>query len=623
MNPKASQFAFGKWQFAICNNAEHCEQRAPLSDRPRRSPRRGGTYIAVLGTSLLVALLAIAALTGQRIQNRLLASAAEIRQAELNANTAVELALLAMKQDPNWRTTYSNGSWFANRGTAAGTCSASVTDPLDGNLANTADDPVVIVGIGSSGQAEQRVQVTVDSLRGPLSCLRSAVAVGDSIDLSGDTLRTNGLITANQISASSSQVYGTVEAVTVSGSTYNGTSTQINSSKRPTMPDWANVFQYYRDNATNIPVTSLQTWTQINLGRNINMESAISSSDWTGSAPNIPTCQVSQSNNYNRTSGGTYSLRVQNRNAWYAGPAQPIDAYVKPGQQYYVEAYVYLPLLAVTRNFHISLYTKGSGSAQFNTTSDTLVLGGLGWVKLSGNITAPSWTGSLEYAFVKIAGSDTLNTADFYLDDFLIRETTTGRVMYRQSLGPGRNPYGTANAQGLYKIDCTNQKVIIERSRINGTLVLINPGAGTCIGNSGPICMSPAVAGYPVLLVDANTADNADILINASNRSLSEKEDSTNFNPTGVPHDEFSIDTDTNDIYRSEIYGLILVEDDVTYQNRALVRGQIVAGDDILNSSGELEIEFQTDSLLNPPPGLFAPYTYQRRAASAQKALAP
>ena len=94
-----------------------------------RNRRTGGVYIAVLGTALIVALLGMSALIGQRIQNRMLVASADIRQAQLNANTAVELALLTMKQDTNWRTTYSNGNWFVNRSTGAGTCTLNVIDP--------------------------------------------------------------------------------------------------------------------------------------------------------------------------------------------------------------------------------------------------------------------------------------------------------------------------------------------------------------------------------------------------------------------------------------------------------------------------------------------------------------
>ena len=70
-----------------------------------------------------------------------------------------------------------------------------------GNLANNADDAVVLLGIGYSGEAQQRVKVTLDPRKEPISCLRSAIAVGDAATLSGDILRTIGLITANSNSS--------------------------------------------------------------------------------------------------------------------------------------------------------------------------------------------------------------------------------------------------------------------------------------------------------------------------------------------------------------------------------------------------------------------------------------
>src|SRR2546423_4232940 len=93
--------------------------------------RTGGVYIAVLGSAMIIALLGLCALIGQRIQNRLVSSSTDIRQAQLNANTAVELARLSMKQDSSWRTNNPNGSWFTNRSTGNGTCAANVVDPYD------------------------------------------------------------------------------------------------------------------------------------------------------------------------------------------------------------------------------------------------------------------------------------------------------------------------------------------------------------------------------------------------------------------------------------------------------------------------------------------------------------
>ncbi len=607
-NWEVRQSAICILQFAICNSRIRFAQR---------QHRTGGVYIAVLGTSLIVALLGLSALLGQRIQNRMLVAAADTRQAQLNANAAVELALLTMKQDVNWRTTYSNGNWFTGRATSAGTCSLNVTDPIDSTLSNGPDDPVVVLGVGYSGKAEQRVEVTVDPRRDPFSCLRSAIATGGAINLSADTLRTNGLISANDIDATASQVYGTVEAVTVSGSTYNGATTQIDSTKRPTMPDWATVFDYYRTNGTEINIGSLPTSTP-NLGRNVGIENG--DTYWTGTPPGIFTADIQQSGS--EFHSGSYSLEVQNPTGITSGAAQYIDHFVKPNQQYLVEAWVRLDD-SVANLFYLSLHTKGTGGPAQVSLGPTFLLLTKTWTGISATLTAPSWSGDLEYAFVKVGSPAAGTIQKFYMDDLVIRETTTGRFIYRQVLSPSLNPFGvTTNPQGIYWINCAGNKLVIERSRILGTLLVVNPGAGSCVAN-GPIHMSPAVAGYPALLVDADTASDADFAINATNRGLSETANGVNYNPAGAPHDELGQDADTNDIYPSAIRGLVATEDDLTYANRALVRGQVIVGGDIANSSGELEVEFQPDSLLNPPPGFWAPYSYTRRPASVRKVVLP
>ena len=108
----------------------------------------------------------------------------------------------------------------------------------------------------------------------------------------------------------------------------------------------------------------------------------------------------------------------------------------------------------------------------------------------------------------------------------------------------------------------------------------------------------------------------------ATNRALSETENGVNYNPSGAPHDDFGTDADTNDIYRSQIRGLIAIRHDLVYQNRSFVKGQVIVGNNIANSSGELEVDYQPDSLLNPPPGFWS-YSYSRRAMSTQKVVLP
>ena len=135
-----------------------------MKSRSHKQNRAGGVYIAVLGASLVVGLLGASALVGQRIENRTVTASSDIRQAQLNANSAIEMGLLVMKQESNWRSSRSNGPWFSSRDTGAGTCQLEVIDPHDGNLSNNPDDPVVMTGIGYRGNAQQRVKLTVEPL---------------------------------------------------------------------------------------------------------------------------------------------------------------------------------------------------------------------------------------------------------------------------------------------------------------------------------------------------------------------------------------------------------------------------------------------------------------------------
>ena len=127
------------------------------------SSRRGSVYLAVLGTALVASTLALSALALQRIQNRQLTLASDVRQAQLNAEAAIELGLRTIQQDSDWRDTYAdvNGPWFT-RSTGDGTSSLEVIDPVDDDLADDAGEPFVLLGIGISGDAEQRVERHID-----------------------------------------------------------------------------------------------------------------------------------------------------------------------------------------------------------------------------------------------------------------------------------------------------------------------------------------------------------------------------------------------------------------------------------------------------------------------------
>jgi hypothetical protein len=623
-----------------------------MTRRNLKSKRTGGVYIAVLGSALVVAMLGMSALVGQRIENRAVVASTDMRQAQLNASSAIEMGLLVMKQESNWRTVRTNGPWFSSRDTGAGTCRLEVIDPLDGNLADDPDDPVVMVGVGYRGDAEQRVKLTVEPQSQALSSLRSAIAAGETIDVQNHTLRTDGLITANQVTAAGANVYGDVEAVSVSGSTFAGTTQQVDTSRLPTMPNWNSVFQYYGSNlvypgsngvGTRIAISSIPLVSQINVVANHNPGAESGTIHWTGTQPGTPSITATLSQTSTWRQAGARSLRVSSRSSWEAGAIHRIEHFVKPGHQYDVSAWVSVDpgglISAGSRPFHMTLHVKGTNDAEelppVATAPDSVewisVLGLINidrHAHITGPLTVPTWSGDLEYAFIKISDtSSSGGTDEFFVDSLDIREVSSGRRIYRRVLGPGVNTLSVPNPQGVYWIDCAGQTLTIERSRIVGTLLLVNPGPGSGISD-GPIHWTPAVAGYPALLVDAADPSSAQFHINSTHRVLSEVEQQVNFNPVGAPHDQLGSDAapptvPLDDIYPSMIRGMVAIEGDFAFENRPFVLGQLLVGGDIANSSGELDVAYQSDSLLNPPPGFLAPYTHWRRPGSVQKTVLP
>ena len=67
----------------------------------------------------------------------------------------------------------------------------------------------------------------------------------------------------------------------------------------------------------------------------------------------------------------------------------------------------------------------------------------------------------------------------------------------------------------------------------------------------------------------------------------------------------------------------MVVEDDLTFQNNALVRGEVIVGDAITATSGTLEVVYRPDSLFSPPPGFTGTPSQVGRPLSVRKAVLP
>jgi type II secretory pathway pseudopilin PulG len=153
----------------------------------------------------------------------------------------------------------------------------------------------------------------------------------------------------------------------------------------------------------------------------------------------------------------------------------------------------------------------------------------------------------------------------------MYRELATdisGRTLInRQAIGPGRNPWGTANANGVYYLDAPGSDVTLRNSRILGTLVV--RCRRLTINNN--VLLESYRKDMPALIVDGELVLN----YQSTSSQLRESAENTNFNPPGVPYSG-ATDSDKADSYPSEIRGLVHVRGDLTLDSTALVRGAIV-----------------------------------------------
>lgn len=114
--------------------------------RARRRCRRGGMYVAVLMTAMIVAVIGISALTITRIELRSAEGAKDTIEARFYAQSALEISSYLINTDRNWRTTYSNDTWVAEQPIGNGTYTWKLVDERDADLANDPNRPVRLYG---------------------------------------------------------------------------------------------------------------------------------------------------------------------------------------------------------------------------------------------------------------------------------------------------------------------------------------------------------------------------------------------------------------------------------------------------------------------------------------------
>jgi hypothetical protein len=204
---------------------------------------------------MMLTTIGLGALFAIRVQRRSTQITQDMAEARLHAQSAIELGLLFVQTNSNWRSTWSNGTWISEQSLGNGTYSLNGVDPDDGDLADSEYDPLALTGVGACGIARHQTQVTLVPDIMPLEALNTCIHTSGLLKITGGSLiraigapiSTNGMLDNDEI------IDGDAEANSIDTmKTITGTLTVPAAQK--SMPD-PNVISDYIDKATVVPFT--------------------------------------------------------------------------------------------------------------------------------------------------------------------------------------------------------------------------------------------------------------------------------------------------------------------------------------------------------------------------------
>jgi hypothetical protein len=186
------------------------------------NPRsRGSIYVLVLMISVMIAVIGISSVAISRVQLRMSGGTNGVTEASFYADSAVDLALYELSQDPNWRTSYTHDTWVSEQAIGSGSFKWKFVDQVDTDLSDNATDPVWLIAWGMAGSATQKLSVGLQPApRVALDVLATTVHASQDIFLNSGasvTARAAPLSTDANFD-NRGTLYGSLLAVTQSGS---------------------------------------------------------------------------------------------------------------------------------------------------------------------------------------------------------------------------------------------------------------------------------------------------------------------------------------------------------------------------------------------------------------------
>ncbi len=554
-------------------------------------PKAGSVYIVAMGASLIVVCLAVASLQAVRVQRRINEEISQLANAKKLAQSGIEFAQQRILTDTNWRTFFTHGV-PVSRNTTGGNFSVTLTDPEDGVIANQTTDPIVVTSIGNFGSSSHKLVAYLEPQSQLLAACRSALYAPTSIAFNACTITSNQWAYSDiQIGASSNPVVnmncmaGSLSGI---GSSYKQRAIQggLWPMAKPDLLPTSSTYvgKYYVDNSVIINATDLPTG-GTELIKNGGFET--DTSNWTAM-----NCTITRSTSQKKV--GIASCLVSGQ-GFLSAPGQSISQQMIKNRNYNVSFWI-----RTTENQLISPVISLTGSGSFipviKTGASVPVLNGV-WTQISDTMNV-TWSGTLTSAEFQI-GSEKMSDYHFDAVSIIDADRVAGtRYIENVLLGTASNPYGTqvASPNGIYSINAGGEKILIRDSRINGTIIV---QAASKVELRNAISWEPSGRNFPALIANAPIDDLTSIV------SLSEATIGVNLNPATSPYLGVS-DIDASGTYPSLINGPIVSTGDILLNGISRLSGPVLSGTNIVVTSSNLNINFPSDMILNPPPGFFA-----------------
>ncbi|MCZ6654255.1 MAG: hypothetical protein O7D91_14660, partial [Planctomycetota bacterium] len=171
---------------------------APVRTNGHRQ-RGAGFYLMVLSVSTILMITGLSALLAVRIQRRGSEGGNDLVAASLYAQSAIDLGMHWIENDPTWRTSRGEGFWAVKQLIGEGSFSLEANDLGSNKLleASADTDSVLLTGTGYNSDARYELQVTLTPRLNALSCLEVGLHVGTDVIFNVGTVQSDQTISAN------------------------------------------------------------------------------------------------------------------------------------------------------------------------------------------------------------------------------------------------------------------------------------------------------------------------------------------------------------------------------------------------------------------------------------------